>query len=385
MLAPVAVRCALALIGGAALIVVVLHDAFLTVLVPRRIGQRLRITTQFYVVTWRSWRAFARRIPQASRRETMLGYYAPLSLLLLLACWAGAMIAGFAMLQYGAARLGSDHAHSPAMLLYMSGETFFTLGFGDVTPATAAGRVLAALEAGMGFGFLGTVIGYLPTIYSAFSQREIEISLLDGRAGSPPTAAKLLRRAAGPAGAIRLEQRLADWERWSAQLLETHVSYPLLAYYRSQHLNQSWLGTLQCILDTCALLLAGAGGDTIARERAWQTFAMARHALVDLTQNFTREPRADAPERLDPATLARLRERLAGTQWAPPAGPEFEERLAAMRRAYEPYLHALAAYLLIDLPPWVHEGERRDNWQGGPWDRQLGVAFAIEFRPDEHF
>src|SRR5262249_18382453 len=141
--------------------------------------------------------------------------------------------------------------------VYMSGETFFTLGFGDITPSTPLGRVLAVLESGLGFGFLGTVVGYLPTMYAAFAQRETEISLMDARAGSPPTASELLRRAA-QGGDAWCTEVLRTWERWCAQLLEAHISYPQLAYYRSQHSNQSWLGALTTILDSTALLLARA-------------------------------------------------------------------------------------------------------------------------------
>ena len=137
--------------------------------------------------------------------------------------------------------------------LYMSGTTFFTLGLGDVTPVTAMTRLIAVCEAGTGFGFLAIAISYLPTFYTAFSQREVNISLLDARAGSPPTAGELLRRH----GRGRIQDGLGDflqeWEVWSAQLMETHLSYPVLCFFRSQHDNQSWLAAFTAILDVCAL------------------------------------------------------------------------------------------------------------------------------------
>lgn len=375
----------LAALLGVALVAIVLHDAFLTILVPRRVGRSSRLTTQFYIHTWRVWRSIARGVTNVSARETVLGYYAPLSLIVLLGVWATALISGYALLQYAAGRLAGEPGRTVATWVYLSGETFFTLGYGDITPGSMAGRWLSVLEAGMGFGFFGTVIGYLPTLYSGFSQREQEISLLDQRAGSPPTAVKLLKRSGGDGGTDTLTARLADWERWSAQVLETHVSYPLLAYYRSQHVNQSWLGAMACVLDATALRMAGAGEGVIAKERALQTFAMARHALVDITQIFVPRMPAGLPERLPSADLARLREVLAGTVWAPPEHAAFEAKLTGIRRTYEPYLQALAAHLLIELPGWLPEHDRRDNWQGGPWDRQLGVRNATEFRSDEHF
>ena len=370
-------------IVGTAVVAVILWDAFETILVPRRIGRRVRLTRYFYLITWRLWRALARRIRKPSRREAVLGFYGPLSLLLLLACWAAGMVLGFTLLQMAA--LGAD-GFAPGewtRALYMSGETFFTLGFGDVTPATGAGRLCSVLEAGMGFGFLGTVVGYLPTMYAAFSQREIEISLLDARAGSPPTAAEFIARLPRDGGGALSAQLLRDWERWSAQLLETHISYPQLAYYRSQHLNQSWLATLTAILDSSALILAGV--DSLPEHQARLTFAMARHAMVDITQVFvTRRPES-FPDRLEPERLRRLRERLANSSYALPASAEYEQRLDALRLTYEPYAQALAAYLLFDLAPWVHDGERRDNWRGGPWDKVVATAPATHRASEDHF
>ena len=143
------------------------------------------------------------------------------------------LILGFALLQYGLGehfQLGNEPV-TFGRLLYQSGQTFFTLGYGDILPTSEASRALAVLEAGMGFAFLGVVIGYIPVVYSSFSRREIQISMLDARAGSPPSATELLVRLAGRSDGPSLEQSvldqvLRDWERWTAELLESHISYP---------------------------------------------------------------------------------------------------------------------------------------------------------------
>src|SRR5204863_6718456 len=142
----------------------------------------------------------------------------------------------------------SDGTISFRTYLYFSGSTFFTLGLGDVVAGTWTGRILTVLEAGMGLGFLAIVVGYLPVLYQAFSRRELNISLLDARAGSPSTAAELLRRHFDGNASVELGAFLRDWERWAAELLESHLSYPVLAYYRSQHSNQSWLAAMTTIL-----------------------------------------------------------------------------------------------------------------------------------------
>src|SRR5713101_4627303 len=236
-----------AAILGAVIILSILLDAFETIVLPRRVQRGFRLTALFYRNTWRPWARAAQYIRKPTRRET-----------------------------------------------------FFTLGYGDITPNNTAARVLAVMEAGMGFAFLGVVIGYLPVVYSAFTTREIEISLLDARAGSPPSAAEFLGRLGCCPEQTVLDDIFRDWERWCADLLSTHISYPVLVFFRSQHSNQSWLGALTAMLDVTSLVMTGVGD--IHPDQAKLTFAMARHAVVDLAQvvNARYHPHEEA-DRLSPA------------------------------------------------------------------------------------
>jgi hypothetical protein len=386
-----------ATIAGILIIFAVLLDAFETVVLPRRVQRHFRLSNWFYRNTWRPWRRLAERVTGASRREDFLGYFGPLSLLLLLALWAIALIFGFATLQFGA----GEHVqlnNEPitfSRVLYHSGETFFTLGYGDIVPVSAVSRFLSVLEAGTGFGFLGLVIGYIPTIYSSFSRREIEISLLDARAGSPPTAAELLARFGASPQQDVLDKIFRDWERWSAEVLESHLSYPALSFFRSQHNNQSWLGSLTTILDATALVIAGV--DSIRSDQAKLTFAMARHAVVDLAQVVRANYDPSARDRLPPEDLVKLRQVLSerGLKFRAgvDSGAEFEAKLAKLRAQYEPYAQATARNLFITLPPWIHPEKKRDNWQAGPWDRAiqarglavLGQRPEQSHRVDDHF
>ena len=318
----------------------------------------------------------ARRIQTEVRRQSFLGYFGPLSLILLLGFWAGGLILGFALMQFG---LG-EHIHinnepiTFGMLMYHSGETFFTLGYGDILPNSGPARALSVLEAGMGFAFLGVVIGYIPVVYASFSRREIQISMLDAHAGSPPTASELLTRLAGSSGEGPLNQTvldevLRDWERWSAELLESHISYPVLSFFRSQHSNQSWLGALTVMLDVSSLVISGIEG--IRPEQAKLTFAMARHAAVDLAQVVNARYDRETADRLPDAKLQDLRGALATAGLRFRKGPEAEQKLAKLRTMYEPYVLATARNLLLTLPPWKHSDKMRDNWQAGPWDRTI--------------
>jgi hypothetical protein len=363
----------IAAIGGLALLTIVLWDTFETMVLPRRVRRRVRLTRLFYGYTWMFWSAIARRIRHDERREGFLSRYGPLSLLLLLAVWALSLVLGFAILQWAIGSALNDPT-GPATFgtdLYMSGTTFFTLGLGDVAPQTTLARLVAVWEAGTGFGFLALVIGYLPVIYQAFSRREASISLLDARAGSPPSAAELLRRYGDGADADGLLQFLRDWERWSAELLESHLSYPVLAYYRSQHDSQSWLASLTTVLDVCALAIVGLEG--APSRPALLAFAMARHAAVDLSQIFGTPPRQPRVDRLPPAELARLRLILSAAGIALREGADADQKLAELRGKYEPYVIALSDYLLVALPRWIPPAEAVDDWQTSVWEHVSGL------------
>src|SRR5262249_42754273 len=160
------------------------------------------------------------------------------------------LIAGFAFLHWSLGTYLQRPGDAPSGLpdlLYFSGTTFFTIGYGDMVPQHGLGRFLAVFEGGVGFGFLAVVIGYLPGLYQAVSRREGTISLLDARAGSPPSAGQLLLRVAPHYNESAAYDTLVEWERWSAELLESNLSFPVLSFYRSQHDNQSWVGALTTI------------------------------------------------------------------------------------------------------------------------------------------
>jgi hypothetical protein len=365
-----------AIIFGCIIIGVVLLDAFETVVLPRRVTRQFKLTAWFYRRTWIPWRNIAGRIRTSSRQQNFLGYFGPLSLILLLEFWAASLILGFALLQYGIGgheQLGNEPL-TFGRIIYHSGETFFTLGYGDIVPTSTGARALSVLEAGMGFAFLGVVIGYLPVVYASFSRREIQISMLDARAGSPPTATELLVRLAGssenPAiDQIVLDAVLRDWERWAGELLESHISYPVLSFFRSQHSNQSWLGALMTMLDVTSLVMTGIEG--IHPGQARLTFAMARHAAVDLAQVVNARYDPAAPERLTDPGLDTLRETLAAVGLKLRTGDEARQKLNKLRSMYEPYLHSMGKNLMLSLPPWQHPAKTRDNWQAGPWDRMI--------------
>lgn len=376
------------LIPGIVVVVVVLWDVFETIVLPRRVTRKFRLTRLFYRYTWVTWSSAIQSVFKSRRQETLLSYYAPLSLILLLSLWAVGLIFGFALILSGTGSVlkTSDGAPSGfSVALYLSGTNFFTLGLGDVTPLSPLSRLLTVAEAGLGLGLLALVIGYLPPINQSFSKREAKISLLDARAGSPPTAAEMLLRQCRGGDLDALLTHFREWEEWSSELLESHLSYPVLAYFRSQHDNQSWISALTAILDTSALVISGTTG-SCARQ-AQLTFAMARHAVVDLALIFHSVPLPMKRERLSQAQFGALRSMLdeAGVQIS--HGEKTENRLSELREMYEPYLYALSRYFRLALPPWMPERDRRDNWQKSAWRLRTASKArpAEEEGGDEHF
>ena len=221
----------------------------------------------------------------------------------------------------------------------------------------------------------------------------MSISLLDARAGSPPTAAELMRRHAFKGGGEALNTLLVEWERWSAELLESHISYPLLCYFRSQHSNQSWLSALTAVLDLCALMIAGVQ-DHAARQ-AQLTFAIARHALVDISQIFSQPPVQDAEDRLPPERFDLLYQQLCQAGIRVCRDGDSMERLKKMRMLYEGYAVALSRYLRMPLPPWIVDHPHKDNWLSvaelreqtesvGTENVNLETALPIALQDDEH-
>jgi hypothetical protein len=354
-----------ALLFGLAAIAVILWDAFETVLLPRSILRRLRLARAYFRATWKPWALAAALIRSAPRRERFIAVYGPLFLLGLTALWASGLIAGFAIVQWGAgSRLQSpDGAVGFLDDLYLSGSTFVTLGLGDVRPIGRLARFLTVVEAGTGFAFLAVVVAYFPVLYQSFSRREVPLTVLDAWAGSPPAAGEALRRVGEARALGSLDEFLKRWEQWCAETLESHISYPAVAFFRSQHQRQSWVAALTSILDLTALVRTGIDGVP-----AWQariTFAIARHAAVDLAQ-ILHAPPQDPVDRLPPADLERLRRQLEAAGLRPERSTAADARLRELRQSYEPYVNGLGRLLAMPLPPWIRDASQRDNWQTSP-------------------
>jgi Ion channel len=377
----------LIVLAGVVLIGLVLHDGFEVMLLPRRVSRAFRFARIYYVTSWRVWRRMANRVETGKRRDILLSWFGPLSVIWLFALWAICLIVAFGAIHYAVGSpMNTPGAQTPGLLdyLYFSGVTFFTLGFGDISPQNLLGRVLAVIEAGIGFAFLAVVISYLPVFYQAFSKREATISLLDARAGSPPSAGSLLLRLAPGRNFGSLDRFLQEWERFAAETLESQLSFALLSYYRSQHDNQSWLAAMTMILDTCALTIAAL--KEVDPYQAQLTFAMSRHAVVDLAQILHARPIEPEGDRLSTERLTGLLDELESLGIELRERPGIEPKFRELRKMYEPFVNSLAIYLVLKLPPIRAEGHVVDNWQTSAWMRRTqGIGkLALAEPGDDH-
>uniref|UniRef100_Q01RA5 K+ channel, pore region n=1 Tax=Solibacter usitatus (strain Ellin6076) TaxID=234267 RepID=Q01RA5_SOLUE len=348
-----------------------LVDAFNTLVLARRTRHVFRIARLYYQITWTPFAALARRIKSPLRRESLLGIFGPLSLLLLIVLWGVGLTLSFGLLEWSvgmeSAQLGSTFAHD----LYLSARTLVSLNDGD--PTNAASRFLSVCEAGLGLTFLGLVVGYLPVLYQSFAKRELLISILDAHAGSPPSAGGLL--ATTPFEAKGVIERLERWESWMAQLLENQISFPMLGYFRSQHANQAWLTALVAMVDY-AMIVSIASNDSL-RLQANLTAAMGRHVLSDVVVIFGQEQSCDGT---CSARLSAKAEQLRGLLLNRAAifdanrlsGASLEEKSTS----YEPQARALSEYFLMSLPGAIPDGAVRGDWRVSILDRDE-APFAV--------
>jgi hypothetical protein len=371
----------IATVFGFALILFILLEVFEALVLPRRVLRPFRFTRLYYQFSWRAWAASSRVFPAGAKRQTFLSLFGPLSLLILFGVWAMALMAGFGFVHHGFAPDGGSIEDA----MYLSGTTFSTLGYGDLTPATQAARMLSVIEAATGFGFFAVVISYLPVLYQAFGRREAFIALFDSRAGSPPAAGRLFLRIPPVAeNGVWLIGFLAEAEQWAAEVLEGHLSFPVLGQYRSQHDNQSWLAALACTLDATAILLTVIEGGH--RTQARLTFAMARHAVVDLGLVVRKQPVTPSGDRLPPERLNELIIALRAAGVKVRDNDEARAKLSELRGLYEPFVEALASFYRLTVPAIWPADERPDNWRTSAWVRRAAplTSLGVDSR-DDHF
>ncbi len=365
----------IALVAGIIIIGLVFWDVFETIVVPRPTPGRFRIAKHLTGSTWRAWRAGCVRLRSGLQRELLLGIYAPALVLILLVVWIILLVLGYGLVFFALRDQLSPPPADLGVATYFAGTSILTLGFGDVLAVGGVARIVTLTAAASGLGTVALVITYLFSLFASFQRREILVVRLGARAGAPPSAVSLLETYARIGITDQLPSLFEDWETWSAEVLDSHVAYPLLAYFRSSHDNASWVSALGAVLDSASFVLTTIRG--IPRGQAELTKRVGAHFVEDIA-NFLDFHPVDGSG-VDRDAFDEAYGRLAD------AGYELEDADVAWRSferargTYAARLGVLADYWAVSGVRWTGEKtsqlsishERKD-----PAERAVGVGTA---------
>lgn len=336
---------------GFVIIGMVLFDVFQSVIVPRAVGRRFRAAALLWRNCWKVWPALSWRLYGANeeKREDFLAAFAPLMLVLQLVMWSILLVTGFGLVFLASA----GHIYPPLRgfgdAFYFAGTSFFTIGFGDYVGRTEWTRALALAAGASGFGVVSTVTAFLFAIFGSFQQREQFVTLTSSRAGTPPNGVGLLVIAAHAGIESSLPTVMQNAQAWTSLVMETHLAYPALAFFRSSHDYQSWVGTLGTFLDAATLMMT-----TVRCEpgEARIAYEIGRHATIDLVNYFRLAiPKKDAGlvrQEFDHAC-----DRLERAGWELHDRNEAWRRFSTLRSAYAPHLNTLARFFAIPPLQWI--------------------------------
>ena len=326
----------------------VIADLFSQVVVPRPSRARWRISRIIFSLSWRSWRWFALRW-NPETREDMLGSYAPVAVIGLLGIWVVLLAVGYGFILWGLREQTHPELRSYWEALYFSGTSLLTVGFGDIVATAGLSRMVVLLEAGTGLGTVALVISMLFSLYAAFQRREALVITLDASAGAPPSGIALLETVRKYKMPDHLDRTFQDFRIWSAEVLESHLAYPTLIWFRSNHDNESWISALGAVMDAATMLLTTIEGEP--KGPAALMFKVGGHLVEDLSHLFgDGHEHIAGVERFEFDEVCRRLEavgyrlRPADQAWA-----EFQDR----RAEYASPLNEFARLLVIPPAPWI--------------------------------
>jgi hypothetical protein len=343
------------ILAGILIVAWILWDVFQTVVVPRPTPTRVRLARFLTRGMWGLWRLRANQAGTPMSREKMLGSFAPLLVLTLVGSWIVGFIIGYGFILYG---LRAEMLNEPDLgtAIYQSGITVLTIGYGDVTARGDLSRVTELLAAGTGLGTVALGITYLFSLYGSFQRREELVTTLDARAGAPPSGVSMLETFARLDLWDDLPRFLAEWEIWCAQVLDSHVAYPILIYFRSSHDNESWVSALGAVLDAATLVVTsvarGPKGQPVPTGQAILTVKGGGHLVEDLSHFLGFRGSSEVMVERAEFDTARDRLKRAGITLQPNAEAAWA-KFAEVRSGYAAPLNQMAAYLMTPPTTWI--------------------------------
>lgn len=336
---------------GLVIISLIGFDVFTSIIVPRPAHRGLRLSAYLVRFTWPVWRAAFLGLRSEQTRESYLGVYAPAAVVLSLLMWLVGLIVGFGFILFALRWQIRPPPDSLWTAMYFAATALLSSGFGDWVPVRGLSRIVALFAAGAGLAAFAVVIAYLFSLFASFQRRENFVIVLDASAGAPPSGVQVLETHAEVETRHHLANLFAAGQSWSADILETHLAYPILNFFRSSHRDESWIGALGALLDSAALHLSTIVGDPSNRGQAKLMIEVGTHLSEDLVHYFGITPEHEAGiERHEfDAVAERLRQ----------AGYELRDREESwsifrnLRSQYAWPLNAMAKYWAIPPAQWI--------------------------------
>lgn len=340
---------ALAIVIGILIVIIVLFDLFASVIVPRPVPSRLLLSAYVRRYTWRTWSKLFSGLEPPRRQEIVLGFFAPASVVMLLATWLFGLIIGYGCIFFG---LQSQLDPVPATLWeasYFAGSAVLNSGFGNVTATGAMARDVTLAAGITGLATVAIVLAFLFSLFNSYRQRELFMVTLDARAGAPPSGVALLETHAQLDIVDDLPRFFTAAQTWCADVLETHLAYPVLCYFRSTHVGASWIGGLGAILDAATLVVSTL--DSVPKGQAQLAHGVGSHLVDDVADYFG----LSGQERIlvERPEFITARERLAATGYALRDEEESWQAFCRLRVTYASSLNNLARYWVINPAQWI--------------------------------
>jgi hypothetical protein len=336
-------------IAGAFVIALILYDIFLTIVVPRPASRFARLSANIIAPIWGQWRAVGLAMRDSDRRDAFLGVFAPFAVITLLVLWEIFLIVGFALVFFGL----HDQVKPPLTTfgdaLYFAGTSFTTIGFGDFVGTTMPARLLSLAAGATGLGTTAVVLTFLFLMFGAFQRREVRVIMMDVRAGAPPSGVAFLVSHAELDIRADMPAAFAEMQAWTAEILDTHLAYPMLFYFRSSHDHASWIAALGAALDAATLLAT-----TVADEAAGQATLLVdigTHAMHDIASYF-RMPN-DGGAGVEWSEFIDARARLAQAGYALRDEAASWKDFCRLRSRYAEALNGIARFWAIPPAQWI--------------------------------
>jgi hypothetical protein len=340
-----------AIAAGAILVIAMVTDAVSTLVVTQGRSALWRPTRLWYVGTWRATRSFAIRAP-ARASDVALDVYPAASLLGLLVLWLAGLLFGWAIIYWGM-HVSVDASSSWGTLFYYSGTSLLTPAFG--TAHGTGVRILTLLEVLTGLGTIALLISYLPALYGAYSRREARLLTLDDPAGVRITPVRVIAIHSSDGNLDLLYRFFAEWEMWTAEVLESHVSYPMLTLFRSQHVGQSWITALGVVTDAATLSCATIDG--AENREPYFMYRRGRRAVADISDRLHLKAPVESVTWLTRENFESAWSALVALELPLRDKEDAWCRLQELRRPYAARLQLLIDYLLAPHGFWGHSAE----------------------------